>query len=563
MDIHETDAQAAKPAPGAPPMPDELKPTGSDARRPVKLVASLIVVIAVLLAIGVLPRLASSRQNANAAPQAAAASTVSVISVTRPPASTDISLPGTMAALDQTTIDAQANGYVRKWLVDIGDRVTAGQTLALISTPDLDQQLLQARAELQSEEAAYAQALSNVTGLRAKLSQAQANLSRARADYEASVTDLAKSQADLAHAKDAVARQQAQVVQAQTNMNLAKVTSARYNSMLKDGAVDQQSADVAQAAYDTSAANVQAVQAALSAARDDVHASEEAVNSARANVAAYQNGIQSGEADVRAAIANVQSGDANISAARANVASSKANVGKMAALQSFQRVTAPFSGVITARDIDTGSLVTVAGARSVSGAGGSAAGVGVSGSPAGVDGAASAGGQSGLFSLAKTDRLRVYINVPQADVDDVRPGEAVSIRVSALGDRRFTGQVVRTADAIDPVSRTLVTEVDVNNSGGALEPGMFVQATLKVQRAPNVVLVPDSALITRTQNPQVALVDDQRRVRFITVAVGRDFGKTIEITSGLRQGDTIVVSPSDGLYDGEKVSPVETAASNA
>jgi len=538
-----------------------VSPQPEDKGRQGKLIVSVGLTIVVLFLLGIVPRIMTARHSeATASPVQDGRPSVAVVEVQKPEPYSDLSLPGTMDAIDQTAISARASGYVKQWLVDIGDRVKEGQVLAVISTPDLDQQLLQARAELQSEQAAYSQSLAIVTGLRAKLSESLANLSRSRAAFDEAQTVLAKSHADVAHAKDSVVRLQAQVVQAQTGMKLAQVTSQRYNGMLKDGAVDRQSADEQQAAYDTSVANVQAVEAGLSAARDDVQASEQAVHSAESNVKAFASGIQSSLADVQSARANIESGEASVRAAKANIASSRANVEKIADLQSFQRVVAPFAGVITARNIDTGSLVSSSGSGAGSATGSRVAGVTAGGAAAGEGGASSGvGGQSSLYSIAKTDRLRVYINVPQVNVDAIHVGQSAQVQVSALGNKLVHGLVARTANSLDAASRTLVTEVDVDNPDGRLKPGMFVQVRLHVVNPDNVLLIPDSALISNAQGTQVATIDSLNRIHFVPVVVGRDFGKVMEITAGIKPGDVIASNPSDALIDGVTVKRIDAS----
>ncbi|MGO8670560.1 MAG: efflux RND transporter periplasmic adaptor subunit [Capsulimonadaceae bacterium] len=535
---------------------------------PFKLVSGMALCLTALLCVGIVPRMIA-RTEAKSTSKTSASSSRSVdVYAVQPAAPFDeVDLPGNVQAIDQTAIVARASGYVKRWLVDIGDHVTEGQTLAIIETPDLDQQLLQAQAQLSSAEADYVQAKANVVGLYAKLAEAKANLGRAQAGFEESKTDLERARVAVADSKEAVARQQAQIVRAQADLDLAKVTSERYNGMLADGAVDQESADQAAATYKSSQADMSALQAALRAAQEDVTASNDAVLSAASNVQAYASGVRSAGANVSSAESNIGSGNATVAAAAANVRQNQANVNRFAVLQSFQNVTAPFSGVITARNIDTGTLISASG----SSGGGSNSGSGIAGSnsignaASGslMGGSSGSGGGSELYSIARVDLMRVYVNVPQADEDAIRVGQTAAVTVSNLQGRVFHGTIVRTADALDPISRTLVTEVRLRNSDGSLRPGMFAQVHLSIPHPAGSVSILDSSLVTNAQGSQVEVVTPSDTIHYQPVLVGRDFGKTMEILTGLHPGQQIIASVDDGLKEGQAVHVANIAQSQA
>ncbi|MBK4737396.1 efflux RND transporter periplasmic adaptor subunit [Noviherbaspirillum pedocola] len=210
--------------------------------------------------------------------------------------------------------------------------------------------------------------------------------------------------------------------------------------------------------------------------------------------------------------------------ARANLAAADANIRRLRELQSFQKVVAPFAGIITRRNTNVGDLVDAAG--------------GVAGKP--------------LFVLAQNDPLRLYVYVPQAYAAAVKVGQEVSVTQAELPGRRFTGRVARTAGAIDSASRSLQTEISLPNPDGALLPGAYVEAALKLG-ADGVLTVPTNALHLRAEGPRVAVVDDKGRVNLRAVTLGKDFGLRIEVASGLSARDDVIVNPSDSIEDGDQV----------
>jgi RND family efflux transporter MFP subunit len=210
--------------------------------------------------------------------------------------------------------------------------------------------------------------------------------------------------------------------------------------------------------------------------------------------------------------------------ARANLAAADANIQRLRELQSFKKVTAPFAGIITRRNVNVGDLIDNAG--------------GASGKP--------------LFLLAQTDPLRVYVYVPQAYAGVVKTGQKVTLTQAELPGRRFEGRVVRSAGAIDVASRSLQTEISLPNADGLLLPGAYVEATLDVGAA-RMLTVPTNALLLRAEGPRIAVVDGKGRVSLKPVTLGKDFGLRIEVQSGLDEQDEIIVNPSDSLEDGDQV----------
>jgi RND family efflux transporter MFP subunit len=351
---------------------------------------------------------------------------VDVIEVTRSSTNSDLELPGSIQAITEAPILARANGYIRRRLVDIGDRVRAGQSLAEIEAPELDQQMSQAKATLQVAREA--------------LDQASANYERGK-----------------------------------SNLELARVTADRWGRLVLKGAVSRQENDQYQAQYQAQFADVQALEKA-------------------------------------------------IAAQRSNVAAAQANLARLDQLQSYRLVTAPFDGVITVRDVDTGTLVNA--------------------------------GNTLLFRIAQTGTLRIYVDVPQANAGSVHVGQTALLSVSNLPGRRFTGAVARTASALDPTTRTLLVELHVLNPDGALLPGMFAQVDLSSARAVPPLLVPGDALIVRGDSTEVALVRPDHTVHLQKIVVGRDYGSQVEVLAGLHPGDAIIPNAADVAREGLKVEPV-------
>lgn len=484
--------------------------TGGSSRRARGFLLAAAVVVLVLLAVGIVPRLRRGQELSQAA--RAEQEIVPSVTVAVPKQSPDaltLTLPGDVEAAQTTPVNARTSGYVRRFLVDIGDRVRAGQVLAEIESPEVDQEARQARAELAQSQAAVAQARAEQERARASLAQFRAQVARARAN--------------VARAAQSVNQQQAQVVEARAGLELARISRDRWRLLAREGAVGRQEADEREAAYNTSRARANAVVAGLDASRADV--------------TALRAGAQASEADVNAAQANLEASRANINAAQAGVSASQANVARFGVLRSFQQVRAPFDGIITARTVEEGSLV----------------GAGATASANTRNTSAGASGTAGLFTIARIDTLRINVNVPQTEAGAIRAGQRAQITVRELPDRTFDGRIVRNASALDPTSRTLRAEVGLDNRDGVLLPGMYAQVQVDVVRADPPLLVPASALITRGEGTQLATVNRERRVQYRQIVVGRDFGREVEIVSGLDANAQVVVNPTDALREGATV----------
>jgi multidrug efflux pump subunit AcrA (membrane-fusion protein) len=351
---------------------------------------------------------------------------VNVERVERSSGKSSLVLPGNIQAITEAPILARASGYIKKRNVDIGDRVTAGQVLAEIEAPELQQQIKQAKAAID-------QAGSTIQQAEAALQQGKANA------------------------------------------NLAQVNAGRYKTLFGQGVVSRQEHETYQAQYEAQQANVQALEKA-------------------------------------------------ISAAQSNAAAAEANLARLNELLGYQTVRAPFAGVITLRNVDAGALVNE--------------------------------GSTLLFRIAQTDRLRTYVNVPQADADSVRTGQKATLSIADFGGRTFTGLVTRTANALDPATRTLLVEIQVPNPAGALMPGMYTQVDLAVPRKNPPLVIPGDTLVVRSDGPQVAVVDAGGSVHFTKIQLGRDFGDRLEVLSGLEEGQQVAVNPGDAVREGGKVKAV-------
>ena len=343
------------------------------------------------------------------------------------PPENDLLLPGNITPLIEASLNARADGYLKKRYVDFGDHVQTGQLLAEIEAPELDQQVQQAQASL---------------------SQAQAAFSRA----------------------------EHQLVQSTANLHLAKLTVDRWRTLSDRGVVSTQEYDQRNADFD-----------------------------------AQKAGVESAEADVRAA--------------QENIHASQASLDRLRNLQGYEKITAPFAGIITARNLDIGALIGT-------------------------------NGNTPLFRIAQIDVLRIIIDVPETDAPSIKPGQPAEVTVQELSGRKFQGKVTRTANSLDANTRTLMTEVQVNNRDGALLPNMFAQVRFTgVETAP-VVLVPGDALVVRPAGTLVAKVGQGNRIHFQPIEVGRDHGKEIEAVSGIRGGELVVLNPTDEVREGIAVEPV-------
>jgi RND family efflux transporter MFP subunit len=262
----------------------------------------------------------------------------------------------------------------------------------------------------------------------------------------------------------------------------------------------------------------------LDQARADLATAQANYDLAQTTAARYQTLFQTDSV----ARQDVEDKVGDLHAKKAIVDSAAFNVRRLEETQRFQKVYAPFDGLITARNVDIGALIN---------AGGNAPG-------------------KELFDIAATARLRVYVNVPQSNSRDVRTGGVAELTLAEFPGRRFPGQVVRTADSIDPVSRTLLTEVDVDNGRGELMPGAFLSVHFKLRSSIGAVAVPVSALIFRSEGMRVGVVRGGR-AELVPITLGRDYGTEVEVISGVTAQDEIIENPSDSLTSGTEVRPVK------
>jgi multidrug efflux pump subunit AcrA (membrane-fusion protein) len=393
----------------------------------------LLIVFGIIFVIGFLPRLRDRRITQERAERAETAlPEVDVVVARRSTSQSDLELPGTTAGLVEAPIYARASGYVSKRLVDIGDRVKAGQLMAVIDAPDLDQQVDQVRGT------------------------------------------LLQSQSVLG--------------QTQAQLNLAKVTWDRWNVLVQRGVLSKQEGDTQYANYQVAVANVRAAE-----------------NTVQAN---------------------------------------RANLDRMLHLQSYERVIAPFAGIVTARNVDVGSLISATGGG---------LGSGLSGAALPSTGS-SQGGE--MFRVAQIDRLRLFVSVPEVYAPYVTVAEAVNCYFDAVSQKPFEGKVTRTANAVDPTTRTLLTEVQVANSDGALLPGMYTRAVFVHLRAEPPVIVPSDSIIARANGITIAVVQDGV-VHIRKATIGRDYGAQTEVLSGVNPGDLVIINPTDAAQDGAKVNAHE------
>lgn len=376
------------------------------ARKAVIGIIVLLIVAVVVAIAGIVPRV-RARARLQQETDALAPPDVQALPPQMGKPAEELVLPGNTQAYTDSPIYARTDGYLKKWYFDIGAHVRKGQLLAVISSPEVDQELLQARADLAT---------------------------------------------------------------AQANAGLAKINATRYKSLLSQNAVSQQDTDtfVSQQASTSSA--------------------------------------------VRSAQANVQ---------------------RLEELQSFEYIYAPFNGVVTARNVDIGQLIN-----------------------------AGAGQQAGqqMFRLADIHILRVYVNVPQVYSRGAVPGLKAAVTLPQFPGQTFSATLARTANAIDPSSRTLLVEFDIDNRNGKLFPGAYAEVHMNLNQGSPSLVIPVSALIFRAQGLQVGTVVKGPRgdvAKLVNVTLGHDDGRTVEVISGLEPGSRVIQSPPDSLIDGEAVNVVQ------
>jgi RND family efflux transporter MFP subunit len=375
-------------------------------RKSSRLFVLLAVVVVALVLMGGFTLLQRRTQYAALAQETErmAVPTVSVFHPALESSQEDLVLPGTLQAYVESPIYARTSGYVKRWYHDIGSRVKEGDLLADIDTPEVDQQLAQARSDLNTAEA---------------------------------------------------------------NANLSRITANRYTELIKTDGVSKQEVDNATGDY---------------------------------------------------------------AAKEATVASAQANVRRLEQLESFKHIYAPFSGVITRRNVDIGNLIN----------------------------AGNGGASQQLFYLAQTDPMRVYVNVPEMYAPAAKAGLQAYLELTQYPGRRFEGKVVRTADAIDPGTRTLLTEVDVPNRAGELLPGGYAQVHLAVKVTGARLQVPVNALLFRAEGLRAVKIDASHCAHLQALTIGRDYGTSLEVLQGLSAEDWIVLNPPDSIEEGDQVQVRET-----
>jgi multidrug efflux pump subunit AcrA (membrane-fusion protein) len=416
---------------------------------------AMLVILAALLVVflGWLPRHKRQQEiERQASERTQAVPKVPVLKVVRGPAVSELMIPGTTLAYTEAYLYARASGYVSRRLVDIGDRVHAGQLLAVIDAPDLDKQVTQARANLQQSE-----------------------------------SNLAQMEAQL---------------------HLAAVTWDRYKVLVAKGVFSRQDGDTQEANYRVAEANVRAAQNIVDANRQ--------------------------------------------------------NVEREIVLQQYERVTAPFDGVITDRNVDVGSLITAQGTglgvSTITSPGTTQSGAqgnnqGASGSVTSSVAPSTGGSQGGeMFAMASLDPLRIVVSVPEAYSSLIRTGERADLFFQERPDEKFEGRITRTSSSIDQNTRTLLVEVQVHNRNGRLLPGMYVVVNFIQAKAVPPLVVPGESIVVRNAKNTLAVVENNY-VHFRPVQIGRDFGNETEIVGGLQPGDVIVKTITDEVQDGVKIDP--------
>jgi len=423
MSQTENHTTTSPPASHTGPHKVSIEPTRQATRRAVTILVVLLIIAVVVAIAGIIPRL-HARSALREQTDSMAVPDVSVISPQSGEPMQEVVLPGTIQAYADAPIYARTNGYVKAWYHDIGSHVHKGELLAVIETPELDRQVDEARANLNT---------------------------------------------------------------AQANLHLAHVTAQRYEGLRSTDAVSKESIDTASQTE---------------------------------------------------------------SAQQASVVAAQQSMNQLLELQSFERVYAPFDGLVTARNVNVGQLVDS----------GSNGGTGSSSNPGGnVATGAAAGTTNGpqeLFHVSSMDTVRIFVNVPGVYAPEARPGVKTDINLPEYPGRIFQGTIVRTANAIDLTTRTLMVEVDIPNRKHELLPGAYAQVHLQLPMKHPALIIPVDALLFRSEGLRVVTVDAQNHAHLQPITVGRDWGTKIEVLTGLTPKDRIVNSPPDSIVDDEPVRVV-------
>jgi RND family efflux transporter MFP subunit len=396
-----TDGDAARPHPQIERPPD--LPPAPAGRAKIMVGAVLLV----LITAGVVTLLSKKGESDALAKETdeTAIPTVAVVQPAKGSGSDELVLPGNLQAYIESPVFARTNGYLVKWYRDMGSQVKKGELLATIDTPEVDQELSQARASREQTKAA---------------------------------------------------------------LGLAKISADRWENLRKTDSVSQQEADQQSSGYEQ---------------------------------------------------------------AKANLAAADANVKRLEDMESFKNVYAPFTGVITRRNVDPGALIN---AGSASGA--------------------------QMFNIARVDPLRVFVSVPQAYAPLMKPGVKATVTLQEFPGQKFTASITRTAEAIDPGTRTLLTEVDVPNKDGKLLPGSFGEVHFTTGSSVPTMTIPTNAMLFRAEGAQAAVVGADGKVQLRSIVIGRDYGATIEILGGIEPTDQVIINPSDSLEVGQQVKIAKAAS---
>ncbi len=515
-----------------------------------------IVVIIALFLIGFVPKYLHSHSLAKETHEEAAAPPG--VSVERPRlAQTDpLLLPGTIQSITNTVVQARATGYVTKFYVDIGSRVKAGQLLAEIESPDTDQQAIQASAQTVQSQAVVGQSEAEVERQIAAVRQTEASYESARARMVQSIAAEYQAKAVVAQKQRVVQAQRAALTQARAQYQLAYTTVKRYETLLLQGFVAQQDYDQAAATYKNDAAQVLSAEANVYSAEADQKASEESVLAQQALVKAAKSDADAAHANIRAAQGDVRAAQGLVGANQAAVGASVANEKRFAVLRDFEKVVAPFDGVITSRNVDIGSLIS--GGVSTTSSGGSTVGpspsaTGSSGSPAATPTQAVTIPTTGLFGIARVDTVQLLVYVPQTDAASIPMGADAQVVLKEFPGVKFQGKVALQSGAVDAQSRTRLIEIYIPNRDNRLLPGMYAQTIIQPNASRRSLRVPSDTIMYGTDGTRVAVVGRDGIAHIQPITIGRDFGTEIEVLEGLRGNEQLISTPTDDLQDGQKV----------
>lgn len=421
----------------------------------VNFLVPIVIGVVALAAIGIGPRLQNQAELTSVHQQLSmSVPVVSAVAVKQATHNASLVLPGDLQPIQNIPIYARANGYILKRFVDIGDNVKEGELLAIIDTPELDQQVLQAAANLRAAQANVTSALSDRENFASQLFAADSTIKQTRTNLEFSNTEL-----------------------------------KRYQELVSEGAVSFEERDKTLRQFNSDTAAIEVAQ----------H-------------------------NRQAQLAQVASANARIAAARQAVESNEATLKQLKALQGFQKVVAPADGVITNRLVDAGALVAAGGST----------------------------GTTQILSMAKTDILRIYVDVPQSDYRYIHNNDKAEIALQEFPGQTFAGTVTNIAGSLNSNSRTLQTEIRIDNRQHVLTPGSYAEVRFHYNNPNPPVIIPSNAAITKNDGLYAAVVNNGK-VEYRKVEVARDYGNKMEISTGLKASDLVVLDAPDGLAGGSSV----------